>query len=161
MKNAKLVILLFVIGSFMAGCNTARQTVSTTSTTQLLENQEYVFKAQSMIPMRGTLRPLTGEYDIIISRDTVNYYLPYFGRSFTAPIDPTDLGITHVSTNFAYTKTQNRKGNYNVTIIPKDDADVREMNLSISPDGYANLQVQLNNRQPIRFNGVIVERKYK
>jgi hypothetical protein len=109
-------------------------------------------------PSRGTTRQLTSGYDLRLSGDTLVAQLPYFGRAFSAPIDMRGGGIEFTTTDYGYTLEAKRNGRWNITIDPKDAKDVRQMSLSVSENGYASLQVLSTNRDPITFNGVVVQR---
>lgn len=126
-----------------------------TSIKTLLDSKSFVFKAQSALPTIGTTRQLTSDYDLRLTGDTLQSYLPYFGRAYQAPINPADGGIRFTSTEFEYKLVEQKKGRYEVDIRPKDEKDVRIMHLSVSKNGYASLQVLSNNRQPITFNGYV------
>lgn len=122
----------------------------------LVESQNYVFKAQSTMPMGGRVRQLTtDDYDLRVTKESVVAYLPYFGRAYSAPMDPSQGGIKFTSKDFDYTATPGKKGGWDVLIKPKDFKDVQQMTLSISSAGYATLQVNSNSRQTISFNGYI------
>lgn len=124
-----------------------------------IQAQRFTFSAQQVIPMRGRSRNVTTDnYDLKITPDTVIAYLPYFGRAYIAPIDPSRGGIQFTSTKFRYSKAAAKKGGWNIMIKPEDVRDVRQLSLSISSDGYASLQVISNHRDPISFNGVIGEK---
>lgn len=124
----------------------------------MIDEQRYVFKPQSANPMRGRTVQLTSEYTVKVSKDTIISDLPYFGRAFTAPIDPTKGGIQFNSTKFDY-KLETIKKGWQVTIKPGDVSDVQRFFLTIFNNGSATLQVTSNNRTPISFNGYVVERK--
>lgn len=121
----------------------------------LVDSQNYIFIAQSASPMSGRLRQLTPDYDLKITKSSIVSYLPYFGRAYTAPLDPSKGGIQFTSKDFEYTATPRAKGGWDVLIKPKDYRDVQQMSLNISSTGYATLQVTSTSRQPISFNGYI------
>jgi len=121
----------------------------------LVDSQDYVFIPQSAMPMAGRVRQLTPDFELKVTKSSIISYLPYFGRAYTAPIDPTQGGIQFTSKDFEYTATPKNKGGWEVLIKPKDYRDVQQMNLSISSTGYATLQVTSTSRQPISFNGII------
>jgi len=132
----------------------------------LIDAQNYVFEANYVIPQRGNSKSLTFGYDMVISKDTLTTYLPYYGQVTLAPTDATDGGIKLNTTNFSYEAKAAKKGGYEITIKPKDNfsqgsKDVRYMRLQVSATGYASLQVISNNRDPISFNGTIEDRKDK
>jgi hypothetical protein len=120
-----------------------------------VDSQTYVFKARSAMPMSGTTRQLTSDYDVKVTKTSVVSYLPYFGKAYSAPMNMTGGGIQFNSKDFSYTTTPKKKGGWDIQIKPKDVQDVQQMTLSISQSGYASLQVTSTSRQPISFNGVI------
>jgi hypothetical protein len=131
------------------------------SVKDLVESQDYVFKAQTALPMSGRTRNLTTDYDLQVSKASVVSYLPYFGRAYVAPMDATKSALDFTSNDFSYTTTPGKKEGWTVTIKPKDYKEVQQMTLSISSDGYATLQVTSTNRQAISFNGVIAAPRQK
>jgi hypothetical protein len=139
----------------------AQETDQETRIKNLVSSGNYVFEPQTAMPLRGQVRQLTYGYDLRVSKDTLNSYLPYFGRAFVAPINPSDAGLTFTSTDFDYTVKPRRKGGWDITIQTKDQRDNKRMLLRIQESGYASLQVNSNDRQPITFNGIISERKKK
>lgn len=129
---------------------------------KMITARNFVFKAQTVLPASPTInRQLTSDYDVKVSPDTVISFLPYFGRAFTAPMDPTKGGIQFTSTKFEYTQTARKRGGWDIAIKPQDTQDARLLSFSISENGYASLQVISNNRQPITFSGYITEKKTK
>jgi len=130
-------------------------------TKQLVESQRYIFIPQSAMPLSGRVRQLTFDYSLKITKDTLDCYLPYFGRAYSAPIDATQGGIQFVTSSFEYTATPRKKSGWDISIKPKDTRDVQQMQLSVSETGYASLQVISTNRQAISFNGYITEIKEK
>ena len=124
----------------------------------LVNDKDFVFVAQTALPLRGPMRQLTSAYDVLVSKDTIVSNLPYFGRAFAAPIDPSAGGINFTSTKFEYTAQERRKG-WTIGIKPADVRDVQQLTLDVSKNGSASLKVVSLNRQAISFNGFIRERK--
>jgi hypothetical protein len=153
-----LISFILALGAVSCTTSTEAQSVEGTALKSLLEEKNFVFQAQSAQPSRGTTRQLTSGYDLRLSGDTLVAQLPYFGRAFSAPIDMRGGGIEFTTTDYGYTLEAKRNGRWNITIDPKDAKDVRQMSLSVSENGYASLQVLSTNRDPITFNGVVVQR---
>jgi hypothetical protein len=129
---------------------------------KMVAARNYVFKAQTALPMGpAPNRQLTTDYDLKVSPDTVVSFLPYFGRAYTAPMDPTKGGIMFTSTKFDYTEGKKKKGGWEIMIKPHDTQEANQLSLYISESGFASLQVIGNNRQPISFSGYIEEKKSK
>lgn len=126
-----------------------------TDIAKLIESKNFVFVAQNVFPTGGRNINLTTIYEVKLSTDTVVTDLPYFGRAFVAPMNPSDGGIRFTSTKFDLDIKERKKGGWDIIIIPKDTRDVRQMYLTVSTKGYGTLQVVSNNRQNIRFSGYI------
>jgi hypothetical protein len=124
----------------------------------LINSKNYVFVAESVLPLGRRTINLTSTYFLRVSSDTVVSDLPYFGRAFVAPIDPSEGGFHFTSTSFNYDIKERKKGGWDITILPKDEKDVRQMFLSVTESGYGSLQVTSNSRQQISYNGYIKER---
>ena len=120
----------------------------------IIAKKQFTFLAETAVPSNFRSRPLSFGYDVQVAPDSVISHLPYFGRAYT--INPTaEGGIKFTSTDFVYKSKQKRKKGWEVSIQPRDTRDVRQMSLSISPSGYATLQVISNNRQSISFYGFL------
>lgn len=129
-----------------------------TTVSRYVNEQQYTFRAQTVMPTTGRTRQLNTDYDLTVSKDSVSSWLPYFGRAYSAPLDPTKGGIQFTSTDFDYTTNQRNDG-WEITIKPKDTRDVQELFLTIFKNGSANLRVSSISRQPISFGGVITEKR--
>jgi len=128
---------------------------------EMVTNQQYTFKAQTASPLAGRLRQLTTDYDLKVSKEQIVAYLPYFGRAYSAPLDPSKGGIQFTSKDFDYKLTERKKGGWNVSIKTKDLAEAQQMELTIFSDGTASLQAISTNRQSISFSGYITTDKKK
>ena len=118
-----------------------------------------IFVPQTVYPLGMAVRQATSGFELRISKDTINSYLPYFGRAYNADYDSRDGGAQFISSDFNYTESTNKKGERNITIKPKDNKDVREVRITIYGDGYAYVQLTFNQRQSIRYRGQISGQK--
>ncbi|HKG08411.1 MAG TPA: DUF4251 domain-containing protein [Pedobacter sp.] len=170
MKNLKR---FFIAAALFTAVQASAQTDKET-TTKLVDAKNLVFNATTAYPLAsndinavlskmpggqsGNMIQLNGsQYQLIIEKDKIEAFLPYYGRAYVANRDVTDSGIKLKSSDFSYVTEKNKKGNWVISIKPKNDRDVRSMTLSITQSGYASLSVTSNNRQPITFNGYISE----
>jgi hypothetical protein len=156
MKQNVRILLLLLIG-VAAGINSGAQETNSTNLKTILSGKNFVFKAQSAWPLQGTVVQLTAGYDMRVLQDSINTYLPYYGRAFTAAYTG-EGGINFTSKKFDYKLKEKQKGGWELTIKPADTRDIIEMNYSVSINGYATLQVISNNRQAISYYGVIEKR---
>jgi len=126
-----------------------------------VEAQDYKFVAQHALPMSGRSVHLTSTYDLNVGNDSISAYLPYFGRAYVAPMNPSEGGIKFESTDFDYRIEKGKKGNWTAYITVREASKRFEMILNITSSGSANLSVNDYTRQNISFNGYIAERKKK
>lgn len=126
--------------------------------TNKLESQNYTFTPRTAIPVSGKTINLTPSYySLRVTNDSVIAFLPYFGRAYTAPMDPSEGGIKFTSTDFKYQIGERKKGMWNISIETSDTQARARLTLSVSDNGYASLTVLDNNRQSISFYGEIEE----
>ena len=122
-----------------------------------IDEKNFVFVAQTVTPLRGGLRQLTSYYDLKVAKDTLTSNLPYFGRAFVAPYNPTDAGLSFTSTQFEYKVKNGKKEKREVNINVRAAGDLQRMFLTVFDGGSASLRVNSNNRDPVTFNGYVKE----
>jgi hypothetical protein len=154
-QNVRILLLLLL--AVAGGIGSGAQETNSNNLKTILSGKNFVFKAQSAWPLQGTVVQLTAGYDMRVLQDSINTYLPYFGRAFTASYTG-EGGINFTSRKFDYKLREKQKGGWDLTIKPGDARDIIELNYSVSINGYATLQVISNNRQAISFYGVIEKR---
>ena len=144
-----------------ASCLTQKEKAANReSIKQALEDNNFTFVAQQVSPLRGNivsprLLQLDGSYNLKVSKDTIDCYLPYFGVAQRVDYGTRDTGLQFVTTDFSYDKKLGKKGGYEITIIPRNSDKTRQLFLTISESGSATLNVLSYNRDAISFNGVI------
>jgi hypothetical protein len=160
-KNiVKLVPLSFfalLISMLLYSCSSSKSTVKLNSdeVKNIVDSSRFVFVAERVNPLRGASRYLTSRYDVVVKKDTVNCYLPYFGRAYQAPMDPSKGGIQFTSTNFSYNLTAKNNNQWEVSIKPNDYQDVQQLYFNIFGNGTASLNVVSAHRDAISFTGHI------
>ena len=144
-----LVTVVLVVTSIKA------QELDSSVVVKAVETKNYVFKAQSASPQRGGFRQLTSEYDFVVRPDTLVSYLPYYGRSFSAPVNTADAGLQFTSMKYEYSVKNKKKNRWDITIKPKDVSRIRDLNLTVFDNGRASLRVNSNDREAITFDGYL------
>ncbi|MFD0939909.1 DUF4251 domain-containing protein [Pedobacter boryungensis] len=170
-KTIALAILAFI--SFKASAQTDKAT-----TLRIVEEKNYTFVATSAMPtnsaaINDVLRKMPGNtsggsinlngssYDVRITKDSIVSYLPYYGRSYSASMNPDENGYKFTAKKFTYNATKTKKGGWDVSINTKDVKDNVSMSFAISTNGYATLTVISNNKQSIMYSGYLRENKTK
>jgi hypothetical protein len=153
---ARVSLLPLTIATAVSLPSLARaQSDKDTETSTLVNSQHYTFYANNAMPMGGRNHILTSSYDMEVKKDLINCYLPYYGRSYTAPADPTQGPLNFTSKDFTYSITAAKKGGWDIALKPTDKEDIQTMNLHISSSGNASLQVTFLSRTAITFSGYI------
>ena len=165
MKNfftaVKLTLLVLVGLSIIQSCSSSKNAtsnltnLSTAEVQNMVDAHQFKFVAETVSPLRGRFRTLTTRYDVSVSKDSVTSYLPYYGRAYTAPLDPSQGGIKFTSTDFSYDASHDKSDKWNVLIKPGTGQDVQQLNFTIFSTGSATLSVTSNSKEPISFNGHI------
>jgi len=109
--------------------------------------------------MGGRSIPMSAGYELIVNKQKVTTTLPYFGKAYLPPVDPTQGGFRFTSKKFRYNISNETKGGWDIQIIPEDVENVQELYLSVGADGYATLHVTSMNRQAISYYGYISKNK--
>lgn len=123
---------------------------------QKIDDFHFTFSAIYALPTGYRSIYLSPYYSLKVSPDTVEAYLPYYGRAYTAPMNPSDGGIKFTSTDFEYNVVAGRKvGNWTINIKPKDVSSDILLSLDIWENGTARLNASSSARQPISFQGDI------
>ena len=104
--------------------------------------------------MAGGVIHLTTEYTLTIKDLDIASFLPYYGVAYRADYPAGDGGIKFTETAAGADWESTRKG-YEVNLKVSTSKDVYQVYLQFSGSGYGTLQVTCNNRQPIRFSGIV------
>jgi hypothetical protein len=153
------ISMLVVLSCLCSGCGTSRQLSPHNPTAAKIDSlvsvQDILFRPTKALPMGFNSVDLNYGYSLRVSKDTVDCYLPYYGRAFYAEYGGGDPGIKFISSSFDYKSTKDKKGFSNITINTRDQKREFKLYLSIGSSGYASLNVNDPNKQPITFYGTI------
>ena len=122
-----------------------------------IESRIFRFHALSATSMKGMTRQLTSDYFLKVNKENLSVDLPYYGRSFTTNYPPTDLSTEFITTQFTYKSDTIKKGGWDITIIPKNEANASKISLSVTTIGYCTVRISSNSREPISYYGTITD----
>jgi hypothetical protein len=156
-KRALNLSLLFVVSVMAAPLRSNAQTGSDreAGVKHLVDSENYVFLAKTVIPSGESEHKLATDFSVSITKDRMMVDLPYFGNAHSAQFGSSQDAIQFTSTKFDYTVTPRKKGGWNILILPKDYKSVKQIALTVLPNGYTSLQVNSTNLDPISYNGSI------
>ena len=119
-------------------------------------HHRFVFFARWAIAYTGDRKQLTPPYELLVTSDSIDCYLPFMGRMYTVP-RPEELqfmSIRFTSKKFSYMETRKRSG-WDVTIRPADVRQVQELYFSILGNGSTTLTIRSAGRDPMTYEGTI------
>lgn len=160
MKTLGIFLFIFLVGvqtSFSQKTTSKeRKEQKAAEIKQLVESGDFVFIARFANPMSGPKIDLTSVYDLKFKVDSVEAWLPYYGRAYQAPYADRDGGIKfNAKVDQIETTFSERKKSYQINFEVKDQRDTYKMNLLVGLGGYGNLNVNMNHRQSISFSGIV------
>lgn len=157
----KTTFFLFAV-LLLTSCGTAQTAAEKSAKAAEIQNAveagNFTFKATYAYPASFRSVYLSPYYDVKVSSDTVQAYLPYYGRAYRAPMNPNEGGYRFTSTDFDYSVQQGRRGgNWQVQIRINDLNREVIFYFDVWDSGSARLNVSDADRQPIAFQGNINE----
>lgn len=165
MRNiAHLGLALLTLLLLFQGCGTSRSAAEKEQLAAEIANavntSSFVFKATYAHPTGFSSRHLSPYYEVDVSPDTIEVYLPYFGRAYKAPMNPNEGGYRFTSVDFDYSvEPGSQKGNWYVVIKFNDLDRSVSFNFDIWENETARLSIMDTDRQGISFQGDIITTK--
>ena len=171
MKNLFTIIAASLMMIFINSC-TSQNVLPSQKVTSLLQGGEFTFMAEranptnfdvinvlSSLPGGGSSQILNLDYGytLTLKKNEVVAVLPYFGRMFSPSFDNEKNSYRFTSKDFNITERMGKKGSMIYTIAPKDLQNVRAIILEVFKNGKAYLNIDGNDRQPISYDGYIME----
>lgn len=160
-KQTFTALIIIVISALFVACGTTQSSAEKANESMLLtesiNNLNFKFNASYAYPQNYKSIYLSPYYDVKVSPDTVEAYLPYYGRAYTAPMNSNDGGIKFISTKFDYEIQKGKKaGSWLVTIQTQDTQRPYLLYFDLWENGKASLNVNHPDKQSISFQGNIV-----
>lgn len=154
----KKTIYFLLSALLLAACGTtqtaAEKEAKAAQIRRSVEAFDFTFNATYAHPTGYRSVYLSPYYDVKVSPDTVQAYLPYYGRAYRAPMNASEGGYRFTSTDFDYSvQAGRRSGNWLVSIKINDAGRDVVFNFDVWENGSARLNVSDTDRQPIAFQG--------
>lgn len=163
-KTAHLGIVLLIALLLIQGCGSSRSVAEKEQIAAEIANavntSDFIFKATYAHPTGFRSMYLSPYYEVDVSPDTLDVYLPYYGRAYKAPMNSSEGGYRFTSVDFDYkVEPGNREGNWNVEIKINDLDRSVSFSFDIWENETSRLSIIDTDRQGISFRGNIVTAK--
>ena len=169
MKNLLKTFVSFLTMTLAFSCST-QNNITPANITSLLETNQFTFVAEhanpnnldvvnvmNSIPGGSSSRMLNLDsgYTIEIRTDELEVTLPYFGRMYTANLDPSKNSYRFSTKDFTVDKKEGKKGSTVFTIVANDQQNIRNINMEVFKNGKTYVWIESNDRQSISYDGYI------
>ena len=169
MKNLLSIFVSFLTMTLAFSCST-QNNIAPANITSLLETNQFTFVAEhanpnnldvvnvmNSIPGGSSSRMLNLDsgYTIEIRTDELEVTLPYFGRMYTANLDPSKNSYRFTTKDFTVDKKEGKKGSTVFTIVANDQQNIRNINMEVFKNGKTYVWIESNDRQSISYDGYI------
>ena len=155
-----LLALLVGIPTLSAQSKKEKKEQKKEAVKKLIESENYKIDVNTAMPMRGRSTPLTSSYSLEIRNDSVISYLPYYGRAYSIPYGGGD-GLNFKAVLKEYSMKMDKKGNAVIEFIARNPEDRYEYRVKVFPNGSASIDVNMQNRQSISFQGELYIKEEK
>ena len=122
-------------------------------TRKLVDSKTFQFCVSQMLPANGSVRVLTTDYNVVLQNDTVNSYLPYFGRAYFVQYGSGESPMTFKTPITDYFAQTDKRDGYLIRFSAKNKSDKINFTFKISTNGSSTLSVTSTNRQSISYYG--------
>lgn len=150
---------LLVFAGFVSAQNENRQSRAAAMEAKVkkaVDSGRFCLVMNQAQPMVGGLITLTAEYTLTMAQDSAIAFLPYFGRAYSAPMDPSEGGIKFSGPVMEKKVVFNeKKKGYEINFSVRTRDDVYRLYVNVWLNGTADINVISNNRQSISFSGDI------
>lgn len=158
MKRLSFLILFIAMSTHFTIAKGTKKEQQREEIKEMVQKGSYVFEAQTALPMNGKQISLTSEYTFAVRGDSIESYLPYFGRAYSPEMGLNGGGIKfHEKIESIKVKQNDRKGQYMIIAVVKTENEQYTATLNIGYSGYSSLSISSLKRQSISFFGRIVE----
>ena len=147
-----LLALLVGIPTLSAQSKKEKKEQKKEAVMKLIESENYKIDVNTAMPMRGRSIPLTSSYSLTIRNDSVISYLPYYGRAYSIPYGGGD-GLNFKAILKEYNVEMDKKGNAVIKFVARNPEDRYEFRAQVYTNGEASINVNMQNRQSISFQG--------
>lgn len=134
-----------------------REAIKIAETKTMIENKAFIFIPTQALPTGMKSVMLTSSFDAKIENDTIDCYLPFYGRAFTAEYGGNDSPMFFNQRLLKYSTEELKKGGWMIKFDVKNKNNLINFTFQIGETGSTSLSVTSANRAPISYFGELVK----
>lgn len=153
-----------VLLSVLAACATKQERAERLTQTRIaikeaVANRQLRIDVRSMNTMRYGSKIVTPDFFLELRGDTLRSYLPYLGVAHQAPMTSPSEGLNFETVMKSYQQTNPKTDLARIDIEAKTKEDFFVYHIEVYYTGKAFISVQSQHRDPISFDGEVVEKE--
>lgn len=125
---------------------------------EMLDSANFVFVPTQVLPLSMQAKTLDGTFSAVIKNDSIDSYLPFYGRAYRADYNSMQGPFTFNLPVKNYSLEKLKK-EYLVQFDVRNNDDVVKFIFHIGETGYTTLNINSINRQSISYYGNIEKSK--
>ena len=163
MKLARGIVVVVLL-SVLAACATKQERAERLAQTRMgimeaLAKRQLRIEVRSMNTMRYGSRIVTPDFFLELRGDTLRSYLPYLGVAHQAPMASPSEGLNFETVMKSYHQSNPKPDLARLEIEAKTKEDFFVYHIEVYYTGKAFISVQSQHRDPISFDGEVIEKE--
>lgn len=156
MKRQKTYIYVIILFLVHLPFSLKAQTETDCSFKEIINSKQYKIEVNYAHPQSGRLIYLTSLYSLTIKNDSIDSYLPFFGRAYSIPYGGGD-GLRFKSKIKTYEIEKEKKKELRIRVETVTPEDSYTFFIIVYKNKSADINVMMNKRSSIRFSGRLEE----
>ncbi|NMA74223.1 MAG: DUF4251 domain-containing protein [Bacteroidales bacterium] len=152
MKVKKIFSVVLLFSLVVLPFRLKAQSENELSFKEILNGKRYRIEVRNAYPQSGRHISLTSNYSLTIKNDTIDSYLPYFGRAYSIPYGGGE-GLIFKSKMKEYSIEKEKEDEVRIKIVTITPEDSYTYFITVYENKNADINVFMNKRNSIRFQG--------
>jgi hypothetical protein len=160
----KKLFLYALAALLLAACATSRLTPQERAAkaaeqadrvAEAIANRHFTIALDYVMPQRGASRRISYGYELTVHGDSIDSYLPYFGRAYRVPYGG-GKALNFKAVANSYRSTRVKRDLTRIEIAIRNEEDDYLYIIDVFDNGKATLEVQARERERIGFSGEMI-----
>lgn len=156
MKHQKIYFYAIILFWGLLPYSLNAQSKNERSFKEIVDSKQYKIEVNYAHPQSGRLINLTSNYSLTIKNDSLDSYLPFFGRAYSIPYGGGD-GLIFKSSIKKYEIEKEKKKEIRIKVETVTPEDSYTFFITVYKNLSADINVMMNKRSSIRFTGKLEE----
>ncbi len=156
MKHQKIYFYAIILFLGLLPYSLNAQSKAERSFKEIVDSKQYKIEVNYAHPQSGRLINLTSNYSLTIKNDSLDSYLPFFGRAYSIPYGGGN-GLIFKSSIKDYKIEKEKKKEIRIKVETVTPEDSYTFFITVYKNLSADINVMMNKRSSIRFTGKLEE----